>query len=31
MGVISLDLTKELTLTAVSGDIDENVFKDFLA
>ena len=31
MGVISLDLTKELTLTAVNGDIDENIFKDFLA
>jgi phosphotransferase system HPr-like phosphotransfer protein len=31
MGVISLDLSKELTLSAVNGELDESVFKDFLA
>ena len=31
MGVISLDLTQVLTLTSVNGDIDESVFKDFIA
>jgi len=31
MGVISLDLTQELTLTAVNGTVDEAVFKDFFA
>ena len=31
MGVISLDLTQELTLTSVNGNVDADVFKDFLA
>jgi phosphotransferase system HPr-like phosphotransfer protein len=31
MGVISLDLSKELTLNSVNGTVDETIFKDFLA